>query len=392
MPALLAPPRRRSTPGAGPRPGRGLAAAPAFARVAARDLLGRRAAPGDPRQHLLAAVAWLERAHDAGGGGVSYGYSLRGGWRPAYPETSGYIAVTFFDLARRLPDAEAGRRAVTIAHWLCRIQNPDGSFANPRYGADGIVFDTGQVLSGLTRAFEETGTPAFLEAARRAADWLATVADPDGLWRRHEHLGAMHAYNTRVAWPLLALARLQPEPRWDAVARANLDWALAQERRGGFAHCGFAAGAVPFTHTIAYTLRGLLEAGALLGETRYVEAAARGARAVLRHLRADGFLPGRIDEDGRARSRAACLTGSAQMATVWLRLAALTGEPGFRAAAAESLRYVMACQDLVTADLDRRGGIPGSQPVWGAYAPFTYPNWAAKFAVDALLLAEGAAW
>jgi uncharacterized protein YyaL (SSP411 family) len=176
------------------------------------------------------------------------------------------------------------------------------------------------------------------------------------------------------------------------VARANLDWTLTQERRGGFARCGFAAGAVPFTHTIAYTLEGLLESGVLLGDSRYVDAAARGARAVLRHLRADGFLPGRIDPDGRARSRAACLTGSAQMAVVWLRLAALIGERGFRAAAAETLRHVMACQDVATADPDRRGGIPGSQPVWGGYAPFTYPNWAAKFTVDALLLAEGALW
>ena len=71
----------------------------AFARVALaerRSTCDLRPAPAE--HHLLAAEAWLCRAQDASGdGGVSYGYSLRGGWRPSYPETSGYIATTFFD-------------------------------------------------------------------------------------------------------------------------------------------------------------------------------------------------------------------------------------------------------------------------------------------------------
>ena len=32
-----------------------------------------------------------------------------------------------------------------------------------------------------------------------------------------------------------------------------------------------------------------------------------------------------------------------------------------------------------------RGGIAGSAPFYGRYERFTYPNWAAKFYVDALL-------
>jgi hypothetical protein len=198
----------------------------------------------------------------------------------------------------------------------------------------------------------------------------------------------MHVYNTRVAWPLLALGRRRPRPAGDAVARANLDWAVDQQRQAAFEHCGFAPGQAPFTHTIAYTLRGLLESGALLEESRYVEAAARGARALLAHLGSDGYLPGRIDPAGRPRTRSACLTGNAQMATVWWRLSAITGEPAFRDAALRSLRYVMACQDLRTADPDRRGAIKGSHPIWGRYAPLTYPSWATKFFIDAQLLSE----
>jgi hypothetical protein len=33
-----------------------------------------------------------------------------------------------------------------------------------------------------------------------------------------------------------------------------------------------------------------------------------------------------------------------------------------------------------------RGAIKGSQPAWGAYSRLTFPNWATKFFVDAMLL------
>jgi hypothetical protein len=46
----------------------------------------------------------------------------------------------------------------------------------------------------------------------------------------------------------------------------------------------------------------------------------------------------------------------------------------------------MSCQDIRTGNLNVRGAIAGSFPHWGAYAPFSYPNWAAKFFIDAMLL------
>jgi hypothetical protein len=322
----------------------------------------------------------------AGDGGVSYGYSLRGRWRASYRETSGYISVTFFDLAARNGDAEHRARAIGICRWLCGVQNADGSIANPELGPDGIVFDTGQVLQGLVRAFGETGHTEFLEAAGRAADWLVRVADPDGRWTRNTFLGVPHAYNTRVAWPLLALGVIRPSADLDRIARTNLDWAVSQQgEEGWFEHCAFEAGVAPSTHTLGYALEGLLEAGVLTGDSRYLDAAFRGAEAILLHIRPDGFVPGRIDVAGNAMAGYCCLTGNCQLAIVWSKLYQRSGDERFRRAAVRALRYVMACQDLGTDNRDVRGGIKGSQPVWGAYSPFTYPNWAAKFFVDALL-------
>ena len=234
-----------------------------FAKLAAKDLLGIRPRKTDPASHLLAAEDWLRRAHDQGpDDGVSYGYTVRGGWQPSYRETSGYIATTFFNLAEDSHKPEYKERAMRICRWLLSVQNKDGSFANPRYGDEGIVFDTGQDLFGLVRAFEETGEDAFKVGALGAANWLVTIADETGRWTLNEHLNTPHVYNTRTAWALLRMNQVEYSAERDRVARANLDWAVAEQQPGGFFNnCAFERGRAPFTHTIAYATRGLLESG-----------------------------------------------------------------------------------------------------------------------------------
>lgn len=359
-----------------------------FSARAAKDALGTGAPGGDPSGHLRAAEDWLKSAHDKNGDdGVSYGYSVRGGWRPSYRETSGYIATTFFDLARQRNEADYRERALRICRWLLRVQNADGSFSNPQYGQEGIVFDTGQVLFGLVRAAEETGEAAFLEGAQRAADWLVRIADQDGRWTRNEHLGTPHVYNTRTAWALLRLNQSQPDEERERVARTNLDWALSEQHASGFfRECAFVRGVDPFTHTIAYAAQGLLEAGALLDDLRYTDAARRCADAALECLNPAGFLPGQITLDGAPSATYCCLTGNCQFAIVWARLFNQTGDERYRSAAIAALDYVMSCQDIQTRNPNVRGAIAGSFPHWGAYAPFSYPNWAAKFFIDAMLL------
>ncbi|MDJ0899159.1 MAG: hypothetical protein QNJ55_10140 [Xenococcus sp. MO_188.B8] len=358
-----------------------------FAIKTAQDLFLGPQVVGTKEEHLTAAISWLKRAHDVTpDDGVSWGYSLKGRWRPSYRETSGYIATTFFDTSEQLKDDDCRQRAVAISKWLVQIQNSDGSISDPRYGSEGIVFDTGQVLLGLVRAFEETEEPLFLEAAEKAADWLVEVADTQGRWLQNTHCDTPHVYNTRVAWALLKLNALSPTLDRERVARANLDWALDQQRHGWFEQCAFIQGVAPFTHTIAYAIRGLLESGLLLGEQKYIDAAVRGADVSLKHLRSDGFIPGQIDTDGKAQGRYCCLTGNCQMAIVWLMLFELQGEQRYYQAADDSLRYVMSCQDILTSDLNIRGGIKGSQPIWGKYTRLSYPNWATKFFIDALLM------
>ena len=357
-----------------------------FARVVLGDSLRRTSPSAAAERHLLAAESWLCRAQDVSGtGGVSYGYSLRGGWRPPYPETSGYIATTFFRLAVDRDPAYA-ERAHRALQWLLSVQNADGSFANTRYGSQGIVFDTGQVLFGLVNGYELTQDLGLLASARRAAAWLVQVADAELRWTRNEHLGTPHVYNARTAWALLRMNEVEFDAARQAVARSNLDWAVAEQRASGFfGHCSFKPGAAPFTHTIAYTARGLLESGLLLREDRYIDAAARCADATLRHLGDNGFLPSTITVAGQAAdSRSCCLTGNCQFAIVWARLGAHVGGASYRHAVSRALDFVISTQDIGTEDPNVRGAIKGSHPVWGRYACMSFPNWASKFFVDAM--------
>ena len=96
-------------------------------------------------------------------------------------------------------------------------------------------------------------------------------------------------------------------------------------------------------------------------------------------------LPGEIDERGREAARFCCLTGNCQLGVIWAKFHQSNGDAAFRRAALRSLQYVMGRQDIETSDLDVRGAIKGSHPIWGRYAPFSYPNWATKFFIDALL-------
>ena len=359
-----------------------------FTKLALSDFMGIRPETADREAHLLAAETWLKRAHDRGSdGGVSYGYSIRGGWRPSYRETSGYIATTFFSLAQHRNDSDYRERALRICRWLLSVQNRDGSFSNPRYGDAGIVFDTGQDLFGLVRGSEETGDAVLMEGALRAADWLTSIADGQGRWTRNEHLNTPHVYNTRTAWALLRMNEVEHSAGRVRVARANLDWALSEQQSSGFFdECAFERGSAPFTHTIAYATRGLLECGELLEDKRYSDAAQGCADAALKQVREDGFLPGQIAIDGKAAATYCCLTGNCQFSIIWAKLFDRTGNEDYRRGAIRALDYVMLCQDIHTGNLGIRGAIKGSQPIWGKYAPLSFPNWPAKFFVDAMLL------
>lgn len=383
-----------------PLPGRHVNTLFAISGRALRDALGGTHPAQSPSIHLRAVMDWLCRAQDAAGdGGVSRSYTLRHmpshgrrGWLKAYPETTGYIIPTFFEYAAGEGGETFRERAVRMADWEARLQMDSGAVQGGVVGfpPSPAIFNTGQVLFGWARAHRETGSGPFREAARRAADFLVAAQDADGAWRRHGSRYArsgINLYDARTAWGLLEAFRVTEEERHREAATRNLDYVVSrQQPNGWFPECCLDDNERPLLHTLAYTMEGLLEAGVMLSEDRYVDAARRAADALLPLQRNDGGLAGRFDSDWRQAAGFSCLTGDAQTAIAWFRLFEVTGERRYLEAALRLNRFVAATQDLGATDPGVRGGIKGSHPIWGEYAPYEYLNWAAKFFADALLL------
>ena len=380
-------------------------AVPTHLQVITRQMRGRLPAPCEPREHLAAVMDWLRRAQDVSGtGGVagSYSFSYKGGWMPPYPETTGYIIPTFIEYARLTGESDFLDRAVRMGEWEMSIQLPGGGL-NEGMGINDIpsVFVSGQVILGWMALYHETERKDFLEAAVRAADWLLSVQDDDGKWCRYTLYNISHTYYSRVAWSLIEVYRITGEKRYLDAAEANVRWTMTQAGENGwFENAAFREGALPFTHTIAYTLRGLLESvNAMSGElgNDVLRTVGKGAERMLMLFERGKkdpkamppLPPGRFDSRWRSEGRFSCLTGDAQTALIWLKL---YRDHGFDArylnGALKIVELLESTQTLDSANPGIRGGIAGSYPVWGGYIRYGFPNWAAKFYADAEMLLD----
>ena len=340
---------------------------------------------------IAEGLAWLSRAQDhslSADGGVARHYCLVNGWGRSYPETTGYIVPTIIREARLSADDAMMDRARKMLDWLVRIQMPCGAFQGGAIGESPVLpvtFNTGQVLMGLAAGVVQFG-PKYRNAMIAAADWLVQEQDPDGCWRRGHAPFARQGektYETHVAWGLFEAARIEPGRGYAEAAVRNLHWAISlQNAKGWFEDCCLTDPSEPLTHTIGYVLRGLVEGYLFTNDKKILQAARKTAEGVLKALRPDGFLPGRLDRSWEATVSWCCLTGSVQIAICWLLLYLETGYDRFRQAAVIANRYVRSTVRL-EGPLETRGAVKGSFPVSGEYAPFYYPNWACKFFIDA---------
>ncbi len=149
----------------------------------------------DASEHLERAVQWLCRAQDAfpdGGVARSYalvyhGYFKRKGWIPSYPETTGYIIPSMFDVAHLKGSSSLHERAVRMAEWECAVQMENGAVMGGTVdqAPAPAVFNTGQVIFGWIRAYKETDREEFMASAVRAGRYLVSQLSADGAWRKN---------------------------------------------------------------------------------------------------------------------------------------------------------------------------------------------------------------
>ena len=353
-----------------------------------KNFMNRRNQIFSNETHIAAAVEWMMNAQKANDdGGVSAMFSLLDGWHESYVETTGYIIPAIFNYAEYSKKEIYRKKATEMADFELNNQLESGAFPGAGKKNIPIVFNTGQVIFGLCRVFEETKEKKYKDAAIKAGDWLVSVMDNDGCWRKNDYLSSIHTYNTRTAWSLLELHKITDDEKYKTASQKNTEWALTQQMENGwFQNNGFYPEQEPLVHTIAYSIRGILESSIYLRKKKYLEAAIKAAAKLAETQREDGSLQGSFNSEWKSSVNWTCLTGNSQMSIIWQKLFKITKDEKFLDAAKKSNNFMKSIQNLESSNPGIRGGIPGAFPIYGWYAPFSYPNWAAKFFIDALML------
>lgn len=353
----------------------------------------REAPPDD--ECLKSVVCWLRRAQDIHpDAGIASVYHAGSGWGEDYPETTGYIIPTFIKYSEIAGDEDFLCRAIAAGDWEISIQTGGGGVLSSPSSPECRVFNTGQVILGWCALFEKTSADRFMQAAQRAGDYLDSLQEADGAWRQDTYCGA-RTYHARVDWALLKLAKLSGKERYIKTALNNINWVLRQQQPNGWFDNVQLQNWPAITHVIAYTLRGLLESEAEqfaeTAELKLIQRIIPAAEAICHaaknnFVKIPGLLPTSFDCDWQSKDRDSCITGDCQMAINLYRLAQLTGREDFAACADIIVNAVKQTVIYTNARPELVGAVAGSYPVYHGYVPFGFPNWAAKFFADALML------
>ncbi len=221
-------------------------------------------------------------------------FSRCGGYAYCWGRDAAYIATAI----DRAGFSEMTRR---FYRWTVKVQNSDGSW-DQRHYLDGFlapcwgmqIDETGSILWGMWRHFEETGDASFLEevweAVERGAEFLIRFLDPEtglprpsrDLWEERD---GEHTYSAAAVYGgLVGAAEI-------ARARGRMDQAEAWQRaaegiRGAISHRLWNPERKAF-------LRGLKRAVS----REVYEAAAREGKKVVAETDSKGYVTYRVWED-----------------------------------------------------------------------------------------------
>lgn len=375
---------------------------PAAMKHCLRDFMSLREPVKASSEHLRETLAWICRAQEAtSDGGVSAWYRYDKGWGHSFIETTGYIIPTFLVAAHTTNNPRLIQRAVTMGNFVCSMQLPSGGFRTYPFSqmmnSEPTIFNTGQDILGLVALFTATGESRYKLAALKAADFLIINQEKNGSWIQYEYGSRARTYETRSARALLECWKLTGEVKYKQAAEKALEWALLQQDEDGWFRHAELPGLHPekaFTHTISYCIEGLWFSGKILQKKRYLLAAQRALDAISQQIdpASSITLPGAFTKGWKVDAQFECLTGTAQIAAMLLILFQETSLPLYREKAEVLLKQLKSLQVTQGSHTVVRGAVAGCYPLYGdlkrreGYSRMAYPNWAAKFFADALLL------
>jgi hypothetical protein len=187
--------------------------------------------------------------------------------------------------------------------------------------------------------------------------------------------------HAQAAHVLAVVGIIAGQPGLLDAARWHLDTTLAQQTP-----CGWFPDATGPVSTVALAsiVRSLIETSRLSGDERARRAALRAVQGLRGLLRGDGWLTGAFDDGWMPAGSHVCVTGLAQLAVCWLRLAQVEQDTHWRDPAWRALARVKHNQR--TDDLALCGALPDTVPIWAGPATFSFDILGVKHFAGALMM------
>ena len=335
--------------------------------------------------HKKLVMDWVRKSiHVHQGKGSAAFYDLLSGWSGPYPETTGYLLPTLWNVGME-------KEAHSCAQWLLSLQQEDGSFpggVGKEKHRPPLVFDTGMILLGLIKMLRYTNDQKYREAIEKCSVWLLAQMGEDGVFSAHTYVKFYSpSYHTRVLWALLEMKQMLTDKAFQTLKQSFSAYQAKIQAKHAVLHWGFRPNEAALTHTIAYTYRGLLESEQLLDEEGHVLRVVEKVLKKLYQLKIEkGKLASSFDLEWNGSYGFRCLVGEVQLACLAFRVYQINHQIFFRVIAEQFLAAVTKA--IWKWPSFAKGGISGAQPIWGAYQRFRWINWGAKFYLDACVLRE----
>ena len=333
---------------------------------------------------LQSNLLWIKQSfkvnNNLGSSGIR---SLKGSWGDVYPETTGYLVPTLHKLGLFLGDEEACELAIHQLAYFESIQNEDGSFYQSNDNQRPILFDTAQILEGLHYlAHTVQKSKPVLKMTIQAVDWLGKQLDKEGNFTDYQYVANYNpAYHSRVAWKMASAELIKySKPRTKTKALIDRIAELQNENKT-YKNWGFEAGAPAFSHTVAYTLRGLWECADITHNRKLRKSVLKSITELAKSIDENG-VAGSYDNNWQGDYGFLCAAGNAQLAILFTSVYRYSGDKKFLDLLSPLLQPLLKAQ---RSKLIHRGAIPSSIPMRGAYQRFKYTNWTQKFFCDAIL-------
>ena len=195
-------------------------------------------------------------------------------------------------------------------------------------------------------------------------------------------------YYTHVAWPMLEVWKRTLNTSLRFAAERYLDMALGRKQPNGvISRWGLTMRVLPLL-TPWLMPSGGFRSTRLIGDyDKYGRPMELNIEFF--HKKSElrnGRIPGEFSEDLNENNSYVCLTGNAQLAICILLMEREYNDLRIVNSAAKMVDYVGSVQSKSNFIKGICGGVAGSYPLWGRYMFIRYPNWAAKYYCDSLML------